>query len=145
MTNSLYLRINIAGRDVVLPASKVDSVVNIGDIVPVPYVEPHVCGLFAMRSKVVTLIDSQWFITGIKTDVKEAGIGVVVSIDGHVHALLVDKVCDIFEAAHAPKKLPSSAGNGWDMLGNTILEVDGATLLIIEPEHMVGVRNSLAA
>jgi hypothetical protein len=58
---------------------------------------------------------------------------------------LVDKVCDIFEAAHAPKKLPSSAGNGWDMLGNTILEVDGTTLLVIEPEHMVGVRNSLAA
>jgi purine-binding chemotaxis protein CheW len=145
MTNLLYLRINIAGRDVVLPASKVDSVVNIGDIIPVPYVEPHICGLFAMRSKVVTLIDSQWFITGKKADIADAGTGVVVSIDGHVYALMVDKVCDIFEAANGPKKLPSSAGSGWDVLGTNILEVDGAALLVIEPEYLIGARNSLAA
>lgn len=145
MTNTLYLRIIIAGRDVVLPAFRVDSVVNIGDIVPVPYVEPHVCGLFAMRSKVVTLIDSQWFVTGEKGNLQQPGVGVVVTIDGHVYALLVDKVCDIFEASTEPKKLPSSAGNGWDILGNQILEVDGTTLLVIEPENLVSVRNTLAA
>lgn len=149
MSNTLYLRIKIAGRDVVLPASKVESVVNIAEIVAVPYVEPHICGLFAMRSKVVTLVDSQWYITGEKSDMTsnamDSSIGVVVSIDGHIYALLVDAVCDIFETATAPKKLPSSAGNGWDIFGDSILEVNDDTLLILEPENLVGTRNSLAA
>ncbi|WP_438730825.1 chemotaxis protein CheW [Parasphingorhabdus sp. DH2-15] len=145
MMNTLYLRVCLNGRDVVFPAAKVESVVNVDQSVAVPNVEPYIAGLFAMRSKVLTLIDCQWFITGQKAAIKKSSMAVVVDVGGHVYALLVDAVRDIFDTDAGIKELPSSPGAGWETLGSTILEENGEALLIIEPENLINVHQDIAA
>ena len=54
----LFLVAHIAGRGVAIPASQVDSVVDLGEIVAVPRAEGCIKGLAALRSRVVTVIDT---------------------------------------------------------------------------------------
>ena len=66
--NSLYLIATIAGEDVAIPAHQVESVVKVRDVVARAAVKPFVSGLFALRSRVLTLIDCQYFVTGTAAD-----------------------------------------------------------------------------
>ena len=55
--NELLLVVTIAGERVALPASSVESVVELDTLIPVPRAAPHVAGLSALRSRVLTVID----------------------------------------------------------------------------------------
>ena len=54
----LFLIAHIAGRGVAIESGQVDSVVDIGDVVAVPLADRAVRGLAALRSRVVTVIDT---------------------------------------------------------------------------------------
>ncbi len=54
----LHLVGRLGGRGVLFPATQVRRVVDIADVVPVPRAAPAVRGLAALRSRVVTVIDS---------------------------------------------------------------------------------------
>ncbi|MDQ0836910.1 chemotaxis protein CheW [Sphingomonas faeni] len=54
----LFLVPHIAGRGVAVAAAQVDPVVDIGEIVAVPLAGAFVRGLAALRSRVVTVIDT---------------------------------------------------------------------------------------
>ena len=54
----LFLIARIAGQGVVFDADQVDAVVDIGEVVDVPRVEPSIRGLAALRSRVVTVVDT---------------------------------------------------------------------------------------
>ena len=56
--SGLYLIAAIAGRLVAIDSNQVDSVVDIGEIIPVPLSSSEVRGLAALRSRVVTVIDT---------------------------------------------------------------------------------------
>jgi len=145
MMSTLYLRASLSERDIAIPAAKVESVVNVTDRVAVPNVAPYVAGLFAMRSRVLTLIDCQWFITGCRQIPKYPAKAVVVDIDGHNYALLIDAVRDIFDWSEAPKLLPAGLGDGWELLGDTILDLEDEALLVVKPENIVRTRREIAA
>lgn len=55
----LFLIARIDGQGVVFDADQVDAVVDIGDVVDVPRVEPSIRGLAALRSRVVTVVDTR--------------------------------------------------------------------------------------
>ena len=55
----LYLIAQIAGRAVAIDSNQVESVVDIGEITAVPLASEHVRGLAALRSRVVTVVDTQ--------------------------------------------------------------------------------------
>ena len=55
--NELLLVVTIAGERVALPAAAVESVVELDTLIPVPRAAPHVAGLSALRSRVLTVID----------------------------------------------------------------------------------------
>ena len=55
---SLYLIVRVAGDTVALRADGIGSVVEIDAISAVPRVPPHIRGLFALRSRILTVIDS---------------------------------------------------------------------------------------
>ena len=55
--NELLLIVTIAGERVALPAAAVESVVELDTLIPVPRAAPHVAGLSALRSRVLTVID----------------------------------------------------------------------------------------
>ncbi|WP_204313488.1 chemotaxis protein CheW, partial [Klebsiella michiganensis] len=55
----LYLIAQIAGRAVAIDSERVESVVDIGEVTAVPRASAHVRGLAALRSRVVTVVDTQ--------------------------------------------------------------------------------------
>ena len=57
--NELLLIVTIAGSRVAFPAAKVESVVELDALSPVPRAAPHIAGLSALRSRVLTVIDCQ--------------------------------------------------------------------------------------
>ena len=96
--NELLLVVTIAGERVALSASAVEAVVELDTLIPVPRAAPHVAGLSALRSRVLTVIDCKRSLELGETDcsdgIREAA---VVELDGHHYALIVDLVEDVVE------------------------------------------------
>ena len=54
--SELLLIVTIGGERVALPAAAVESVFELDTQIPVPRAAPHVAGLSALRSRVLTVI-----------------------------------------------------------------------------------------
>lgn len=141
---ALFLIAQIAGRTVAIESGQVESVVDIGTIVPVPRSERHVRGLAALRSRVVTVIDTRAAL-GLEPASQEAMRAVITIVDGHHYAVLVDALDDV-----APFDLvPMSAGivldKGWRVIGRGLVERDGEPILAIALDALIPGASAIAA
>jgi len=143
---TLYLIATMAGEEVAIAAEAVDSVVKVRDYVPVPSADPFIAGLFALRSRVLTLIDCQYFVTGEPLDVEPGQEAIVVRIEGYSYGLLVDAVRDVTQVLQPPRPLSGRLPAGWNRIGTGMLEIGGETYLLVDAERMVnpGQRRSAA-
>src|SRR3546814_12134212 len=64
LMSQLYLFARIGGADVAVRTEEIEAVVKLTDISPVPGVPPHVAGLSALRSRVLTIIDTAALVQG---------------------------------------------------------------------------------
>ena len=129
---SLVLVFTLAGQRVALLAAEMEAVVEIEAVAPVPAAAPHVAGLAALRSRVLTVIDGL-----AALDLGRAGGGgrdaVVIPCEGHTYALLVEEVEDVIEADAAPAPLAAPVGAGWDRVAIGTVEVGAALFLLVDP------------
>jgi purine-binding chemotaxis protein CheW len=136
--NELLLIVTIAGQRVALPAAAVESVVELDTLIPVPRAAPHVAGLSALRSRVLTVIDCMRSLelgTSDTTDgIREAA---VVELDGHHYALIVDIVEDVVEARGEPSPVRAAMGDGWERVSKGMVETEVGPLLLIDVEALV--------
>ena len=111
--NELLLVVTIAGERVALPSAAVESVVELDTLIPVPRAAPHVAGLSALRSRVLTVIDCmrslELGVTDCSDGIREAA---VVELDGHHYALIVDTVEDVVQALSDPTPGARRDGRG---------------------------------
>ncbi|PNB54031.1 chemotaxis protein CheW, partial [Pseudomonas sp. GW531-E2] len=91
---ALFLIAQIAGRPVAIESSQVESVVDIGSIIPVPRAERQVRGLAALRSRVVTVIDTRAAL-GLEAAEVDASRAIITIVEGHYYAILVDALDDV--------------------------------------------------
>lgn len=139
----LFLIAHVAGRGVAIPASEIDSVVDIGEIVPVPRAEAAVRGLAALRSRVVTVID-----TGVALGLAALGRtarAVITRVDGHYYAILLDSLEDVASFERSPLSFGAALGAGWRRAASGLVERDGEPLLILEPAALVPAAQLQAA
>lgn len=129
--SDLFLIAHIAGRGVAIDATQVDSVVDIGEIVAVPRAETFVRGLAALRSRVVTVIDTG-IALGLAPTPDAMRRAVITIVDGHHYAILVDSVEDVAPFARLPLSSGLALRGGWASVGTGIVERDGEPLLIID-------------
>jgi purine-binding chemotaxis protein CheW len=131
--NELLLVVTIAGERVALPASSVESVVELDTLIPVPRAAPHVAGLSALRSRVLTVIDCMRSLDLGQSDcsggIREAA---VVELDGHHYALIVDLVEDVVEALSDPVPVRAALGPGWERVSQGMIETETGPLLLID-------------
>lgn len=132
----LILIVRIAGERVAIPTADVESVVEIESVMPVPRAAPHVAGLAALRSRVLTVIDCAASLQpGARMErVRDA---MVVVADGHPYALLVDGVEDVVEASGEAGPLPAALGGGWSRVGRAMVEAEGELLLQIDVRALI--------
>jgi purine-binding chemotaxis protein CheW len=131
----LFLIAEIAGRPVAIASDQVDSVVDIGAVVPVPRADPRVRGLAALRSRVVTVIDTR-AVLGIAGGEAQAR-AVITVIDGHHYAILVDSLEDVTPCALQPLSGGIVLDPAWRPIGCGIVELGGEPVLAIDLRAMV--------
>lgn len=126
----LYLIAHIAGRIVAIGSEQVQSVVDIAAVTPVPCAPPHVRGLAALRSRVVTVIDTRLALGLARA--QDATRAIIVCVDGHDYALLVDALDDISPFALHPLSNGLALDPAWRALGRGLVERDGEPVLVID-------------
>lgn len=142
---SLYLIARIDGARVAIQSDLVESVVHVHDVVPVPKSDPSVAGLFALRSRVLTLIDSQFAVTGMPRPVENRALAIIAEIAGHHFGLLVESVEDVvtIDADNIEKSVAPS--QKWLGLATGLVDIEGEVAMIIDPAQLVAGQKALAA
>ena len=135
--NELLLIVSVAGSRVAFPAAKVESVVELDALSPVPRAPAHVAGLSALRSRVLTVIDCQRSLELGTTDLTGLREAAVVEIDGHHYALTVDAVEDVVEALSDPVPVRAAMGAGWERVGLGMIETEEGPLLLIDIDALI--------
>jgi purine-binding chemotaxis protein CheW len=136
--NVLLLVVTIAGERVALPAAAVESVVELDTLIAVPRAAPHVAGLSALRSRVLTVIDCMRSLELGDTDcsdgIREAA---VVEFDGHHYALIVDLVEDVVEAIAEPSPMRVVMGAGWERVSQGMVDTESGPLLLVDVAALI--------
>ena len=135
--NELLLMCTIAGRRAAIPASDVQSVIEVEDITPIAGTPDFIRGLTALRSQALTVIDCSLAL-GLDTPCNAADRrAAVVDVDGHLYALLVDKAHDVGEPTSEPTDVPGGFGDGWQRAARGMVETAGGPTLLIDTEQLV--------
>ena len=134
--SNLLLIVRLAGDRVALPADEVEAVVEIEGITPVPRAAPHVAGLTALRSRVLTVIDCAASLEARETGDAKSDAVVIVA-DGHPYALLVDGVEDVVEAGGDARPVRTALKGGWRRVARGTVDAGGDLLLLIDPAALI--------
>ncbi len=132
-----YLIVDVAGQRAALPASFVESVVEVDEVAPVPCSPPHVLGLFALRSRVLTVIDTLAALGEGFRSIEHEMQAVIVTVDSHLYGLIVDNVDDVVAIDGAPVPPRALLSPGWSRCAQGVLDHEGAPLLLIDIQALV--------
>lgn len=132
----LVLVVRIGGQRVAIPTARVEAVVEVETLAPVPRAAPHVAGLAALRSRVLTAIDCAASLDPSR-QIEDRREAVMTVVDGHPYALLVELVEDVVEAS-APIVAPDvPLEGGWSRIASGVVEADGDLLLVVDVEALI--------
>ena len=129
----LLLIARLGGRRVAFPAALVEAVVELEGITPAPCAAPHVAGLAALRSRVLTVIDGLAALDLGRATESQARDAIVIPCDGHTYALIVEEVTDVVEADAPQVPLAAPVGAGWDRVATGTVEAGGELFLLVDP------------
>jgi purine-binding chemotaxis protein CheW len=142
---ALYLIAHIDGCRVAIESDRVESIVHVPDIIPVPQSDASIAGLFALRSRVLTLIDSQYIVTGQRRHLQKGCLAVVAEIGGHHFGLAVDRVEDVVSISPDDIQTAISPSGQWSMIISETAAVGGDLVMILDPAKLVAGEKALAA
>lgn len=136
--NELLLLVRIADQRVALPAVRIESVVEIDTLIPVPRAAYHIAGLAALRSRVLTVVCCRRSLIlpweDRSGEILEAA---VTELDGHHYALIVDGVEDVLEARSDPTPVRAAMGEGWERVSTGMVETEEGAFLLIDVAALV--------
>jgi purine-binding chemotaxis protein CheW len=142
---SLYLIAHINGACIAINSDWIESLVHVYDVVPAPKSDPVIVGLFALRSRVLTLIDTQFWVTGQQQTVKKGALAVVAEIAGHHYGLLVDSVEDVVSIQREQIETRIKPPKEWAPLVEGTASVSDKLIMILDPVALVNGPELLAA
>ena len=131
MTENLFLFASIAGTPIAVRASEIEAVVRLGDIVPIHRVPPHVRGLAALRSRVLTVVDIESRIFGRTMALERQPLAVVAEIAAHTYGLLIETVSDICEAQDGVMPIQGRIDRAWAPFTSALVEREGRSHLLL--------------
>lgn len=140
----LFLIAEIAGHAIAIDTHHIDAVVDLADIVAIPRTDPAVRGLAALRSRVVTVIDTALAL-GLEPMPATTRRAVTARIDGHSYGFLVDALDDVASFEPQPLSPGLALDRGWRLAGRGIVERDGHPVLILDLAALLPVPATLAA
>jgi purine-binding chemotaxis protein CheW len=139
----LVLIATIAGQRVAIDAARIESVVDLWQVVPAPMAPDHVLGLAAVRSRVLTVIDAAAAV-GLRAT-ESGNRALVMDVDGHSYALRVDAVCDVTAAVGAVMPFDPAAGENWSGVATSTIDTEFGFALMIDPARLINGVSTVAA
>jgi len=133
LQSNLYLLCRVGSTDLAFPAENIEAVVRVRSVVPTPGAPPCVSGLAAIRSRLLTLIDSA-VVAGEAAG--DPAFMAIITIDGHGYGLLLDAIEDVV-ALPPSEPLPALVSAGWQALSPQLVDHAGRLLLLIEPAQFI--------
>lgn len=130
--NKLLVMAQIAGRRCALHAHDVSSVIEIGDITPVPRSPDFISGITAMRSQALTVLDCRSAIGFDPADWPCDTRAIVVAVDGYSYALRIDSIEDIAPGLSEPDQVPGGFGREWTRVATGMIETSEGPALMID-------------
>lgn len=143
--SNLMVIAQVAGKRIAVEASRVQSVIDLENVIGVPGTEPHVVGLTALRSLPMTVIDSSIVIGKRGVDDPTGARAMVIEEQGHYYALLVEDVFEVVETDGEPLPVPGNLEDGWQGVGASMIETGGKPALLVDPSSLLGSATGLAA
>ena len=120
--------------------------VELDTLIAVPRAAPHIAGLSALRSRVLTVVDCR---RSLELGTSECATGIreaaVVELDGHHYALIVDLVKDVVEALSDPAPVRAAMGTGWGRVALGLVETETGPLLLVDVAALVAGAETRAA
>ncbi len=141
----LFLLAEIDGTNVAIASDVVESVVHVQDFVRVPRADPLVAGVFALRSRVLTLIDTQYAVTGQSKPVPENALAVIAEIGGSHFGLIVGAVTDVVSIDESQYERAITPGPNWRKFAKSLVKIDGKIVVVLCPSKIVTGTLALAA
>jgi purine-binding chemotaxis protein CheW len=138
--SDLFVIAWIGPHRVAFDATRVEAVVDISMVVPVPLAAPYVVGLAAIRSQVITVIDC-----GLATGGAcgaPTGRAIVTAIDSHRYALRVDRVDDVVPGTIDTASADLHLAEAWAALAVGIIAVEDGFALVIDPASLIAAAPS---
>jgi purine-binding chemotaxis protein CheW len=135
--NQLLLMCLIAGRRTAIPAVRVQSVIEIETITPIPRAPDFIVGLTALRSQALTVVDCRVSLGFSASDRVVGSRAAVIEHEGHRYALVVDEAFDVTEALSEPADLPGGFGEGWQHAGRGMVETESGPALLVDVEQLI--------
>ncbi len=135
---SLFLVGTIAGSGFAISSDVVESVVNISDFVPVPKSSGEVVGLAALRSRVLTLIDCEFLLTGKAMALETKMLAIVAEVGGIGYGFLVESISDVTGATKLDTDKGISSGSDWQPFVDGFVRQGEEILPILKIESFVG-------
>jgi purine-binding chemotaxis protein CheW len=99
--------------------------------------DPSIAGIFALRSRVLTLVDTQFHITGVQQNAQKGTLAVVTEIAGHQYGLLVDKVHDVVPIAVEQADSNIRPPAAWNRYVDHIAMHEGELVMILNTDALV--------
>ena len=136
--NQLLLIVVLAGEKIALSADDVQSVIELEMLTPVPCAPPHVGGLSALRSRVLTVIDGQYALGLGRAPNRGAGAPAAVVVhDGHAYALLLESIMGVAHARSDPQPVRTSLGADWARMSQGLIETEEGPLLLMDVAALI--------
>ncbi|WEK42839.1 MAG: chemotaxis protein CheW [Candidatus Sphingomonas colombiensis] len=132
----LHLIGYLGGHGVLFNAAQVEAVVDIDDVVPAPGAAPAVRGLTALRSRVVTVIDT-WQVLGLSAPADGRHRAVITAIDGQLYAVLLDNMEDVAPMEITPLVSGVAIGDRWASVAAGSALRDGEPMLVLDLSRLV--------
>lgn len=135
--NDLLVMAQMAGRRCALPASDVQSVIELGSITPVPRTPGFIAGITALRSRVLTVIDCRLALGFEKIEWSTDQRAAAVTVGGHAYALMVDAIEDVTTAASEPGEIAGGFGPEWTRVATGMIETGIGPALLLDLETLI--------
>lgn len=136
MTNDLLIA-RVAGERIAMAAIEVQSVIELGAIVPVPLAPRNIAGLATQRSRTLTVIDVALALD-LSPRSAPARFAVVVEIEGVGYALAVDAVEHVIPALGDVQPVKARLSPGWARSAVGMVETSVGTVLQVDLTRLVG-------
>jgi purine-binding chemotaxis protein CheW len=133
---NLYVIALIAGQRVAFEAATVAAVVDLANIVPVPLAPPHVIGVCALRSLILTVVDLAGALGQPLEQLSRRAV--TMEIGGHHYAFVVSSVEQVEPSTEKPQAIDASIGADWKSAATARVQTESGTALLLNPQCLVG-------